>query len=131
MHDLEVDPRDEVINRLKQAVEALLKYVPNEEEANKRKSFAEYTLSDTFVKDATERFAALKESAKHVNYRSLLTSTSMKLRNIIRGSLFSTINAHGPITRDFVESATKRISNQLAASMIIKVSDHIQDGCPT
>lgn len=123
MHDLEVDPRDEVINRLKQSVQALLKYVPNDEEALKRKAFAEFTLSDTLVDEAVGRWLAFKESARHVNYRTLLTSTSSKLWRSIQGSLKSSIDAHGPITRDLIPSATRRISNQLAASMIIKVSD--------
>jgi hypothetical protein len=117
------DPRDEIISRLKQAVEALLKYVPEGKESQARKSFAEYTLSDAFVQDATERFASLKESAKRVKYRSLLQSTATKVYNVVQGGLTSAINAHGPITNNLVPSATKRISRQLAASMIIKVSD--------
>lgn len=123
MSDLEVDPRDEVINRLKQATQSLLKYAPlDDEEAQKRKKFAEFALSDKLVDEAVGRWLALKEDARHVHYRTLLTSTAMKLRNIIQGCLKSTIIAHGPITRDLIPSATRRISNQLAASMIIKVS---------
>lgn len=122
MHDLSADPRDEVIHRLKQAVESLLKYAPDNEEGNKRKTNAEYTLSDAMVQDASERFIELKESARQVHYRSLLQSTASKMTRIITGALKSTIDAHGPIHPNLMPSATRRISHQLAASMIVKIS---------
>jgi hypothetical protein len=42
-----------------------------------------------------------------------------KLNADISGALKSAIEAHGPITREFITSATKRIAHQLQASAIL------------
>ena len=40
-----------------------------------------------------------------------------QITRIVMGAIKDTINAHGPITQDFVPSATKRIANQIFVTM--------------
>ena len=55
-----------------------------------------------------------------------LIVTEKKLYNIVQGSLKSCIDAHGPITKQFIPSASKRVKNQIKAPLIENLKKELQ-----
>lgn len=55
-----------------------------------------------------------------------LAVTEKILYNIVQGSLKTCIDAHGPITKQFIPSASKRVKNQIKAPLIEDLKKEIQ-----
>ena len=55
-----------------------------------------------------------------------LLITEKILYNIVQGSLKACIDAHGPITKQFIPSASKRVKNQIKAPLIEDLKKEIQ-----
>lgn len=60
---------------------------------------------------------------------SFIKVSESDLRNLIQGALLDTINQHGPITKELLGSAVKRIVPRLSRHITENMGEYVVSDC--